>query len=242
MHSVHIVYEDTSVVVVDKPPGLSVHADGKREEYTLVDWLLERYPDMRDVGEALVLSSGEKILRPGIVHRLDRETSGILIVAKTQDAYLYIKEQFKNRQVKKIYSAFVYGVIKNEKGIINFPIGRSRKDFRLRSAQPKAKGDLREAITHYKVLARGRAHTFLELEAKTGRTHQIRVHLKAIHHPVICDRLYAPNHPCALGFSRLALHASVLEVQLPEGEIKKFEAPLPKEFETALELLKIEKR
>jgi RluA family pseudouridine synthase len=152
------------------------------------------------------------------VHRLDRETSGVLVFAKTPEMHLFLKEAFKERIVKKTYLAFVYGALKEQKGIIDFSIGRSRKDFRLRSAQPKAKGILREAITRFQVVSTHGAHSLLKVMPETGRTHQIRVHLKAIHHPIVCDPLYAPKMPCNLGFKRLGLHAFSIDLPLPTGE------------------------
>jgi 23S rRNA-/tRNA-specific pseudouridylate synthase len=124
----------------------------------------------------------------------------------------------------------VYGVVKKDRDIIDRPIGKSKSDPRLWSAQRGARGDMRSAQTEYTVLARGREHSYLELKPKTGRTHQIRVHLKAINHPVICDGLYAPKQHPALGFSRLALHAHTLSLILPSGQEKTVEAPLPEDF------------
>lgn len=235
--TIPIIYEDDYVIVVNKPAGLVVHSDGKTKEMTLSDWIIERYPNMKDVGEPVVLSSGETILRPGIVHRIDRDTSGVLVIAKTQDSFLFIKEQFKNRHIKKEYRAFVYGLVKKDKEIINREIGRSTKDFRLWSAQRGARGTLREAITEYIVLERGKEFSYLSVFPKTGRTHQIRVHLKAINHPVVNDKLYAPKREAGLGLSRLALHAFNIELEIPNTGIKFFEAPLPEDFKIALEYL-----
>ncbi len=235
-----VIYDDEDIVVINKPTGLVVHGDGKREERTLVDWLLSTYPEIGAVGESMTLKSGAVLSRPGIVHRLDRETSGVMVIAKHQRAYEFLKKQFQERNVRKIYHACVYGLVKEEKGVIDFAIGRSRKDFRLRSAQPRAKGDLREATTHFKTLLRGLQHSYLELEPKTGRTHQIRVHLKAIHHPIVGDALYAPSGSMDLGFSRMALHAYRLTLPMLSGEPRTFEAPLPKEFVEAGEHLKKE--
>jgi 23S rRNA pseudouridine1911/1915/1917 synthase len=225
-----IIYEDDDIVVIDKPSGLVVHGDGKSGVKTLVDWIVDRHPTIHDVGEPIVLQSGVIIHRPGIVHRLDKETSGIMVIAKHKTAYEFFKEQFKARAVRKIYHACVYGVVKQDKGVIDFAIGRSRKDFRLRSAQPRAKGDLREAVTHYRTVVRGTHHSYLELEPKTGRTHQLRVHLKAIHHPIIGDALYAPSGALDLGFTRMALHAYQLTLPMLQGEPRIFEAALPSVF------------
>ncbi|HVW82791.1 MAG TPA: RluA family pseudouridine synthase [Candidatus Paceibacterota bacterium] len=176
-------------------------------------------------------------LRYGIghVHRLDRDTSGVLAFAKNQEAYDFLRKAFTEREVKKEYLAFVYGVPKERKGTIDFDIGRSRKDFRLRSAQPKAKGKLRASLTRYEVAGEdaGKKHALLRVFPETGRTHQIRVHLKAIHHPIVCDPLYAPNHPCDLGFSRLGLHAAKIDVPLPGGGRITIESPIPSDLAAA---------
>lgn len=155
------------------------------------------------------------------------------MLAKTQEAHAFLKSAFHDRLVHKTYMAFVYGVPKEESDVIDFSIGRSRKDFRLRSAQPKAKGRMREAITRYEVAGQIGTHSLLRVMPETGRTHQIRVHLKAIHHPVVCDPLYAPRHKCDLGFSRLGLHAASLDLPTPAGERLIIESPLPEELARA---------
>lgn len=224
-----IIYEDADIVAVDKPAGVMTHPDGKTTEETASDWFARKYPESATVGEMQRLVDGTEITRPGVVHRLDRETSGVLVFAKTQEAHAFLKEAFQNREVHKSYLAFVYGTPKERKGTIDFAIGRSRKDFRLRSAQPKAKGTMREALTKYEVLGEDveGKHTLLHVMPLTGRTHQIRVHLKAIHHPIVGDPLYAPNHKPDLGFNRLGLHAHKLDLPLPNGERKILESPLP---------------
>jgi 23S rRNA-/tRNA-specific pseudouridylate synthase len=145
-----------------------------------------------------------------------------------------MKEAFQDRQAHKTYLAFVYGTLKEKKGFIDFSIGRSRQDFRLRSAQPKAKGTLRDALTRYEVVSDIGTHSLVKLMPETGRTHQIRVHMKAIHHPVVCDPLYAPNQKCDLGFNRLGLHAYQLEIALPSGGTKVITAPVPEDLRPAL--------
>ena len=229
-----ILYEDNNLFVINKSAGLIVHSDGRTKEKTLADILMEKYPEIKEVGEPWVTPAGEKIYRPGIVHRLDRDTSGVLIVARDQETFLFFKEQFKERNIKKKYHAFVYGNIKENDGVIDKPIGKSKKDFRQWSAQPGARGALREATTEFTILKRGGGYTYLELSPRTGRTHQLRVHLKAIHHPILCDKLYAPNRPCALGFSRLALHARYITFPDPKGKAITVEASLPEDFQNAL--------
>ncbi len=230
-----IVYEDDDIVAINKPAGVMTHPDGKSGEETVSDWFAGRYPSSADVGETQRLQDGTEIRRPGIVHRLDRETSGVLVLAKTQEAHAFLKEAFQNRDAKKTYVAFTYGVPKARKGTIDFAIGRSRQDFRLRSAQPRAKGMLRDAITHYEVIADNGTHSVMRVAPETGRTHQIRVHLKAIHHPVVGDPLYAPNREADLGFARLGLHAFSIDLPFRNGERKTLTAPLPPELAAALE-------
>ena len=214
-----ILYEDADIVAVDKPAGLATHPDGRSEAKTAEDWFKEKYPEVT-------------LERP-YVHRIDRETSGVLVFAKNKEAYEFLRKAFTNRDVKKMYLAFVYGVPKEKRGVIDFDIGRSRKDFRLRSAQPKARGTLRDAVTRYEVIAEDGKHALLKIEPETGRTHQIRVHLKAIHHPIVADPLYAPNHPAALGITRLGLHAYKLHLPLPGGQKIEIVSPIPKDLESA---------
>lgn len=260
LDKIEILYEDSDYIVVNKPSGLSVHSDGKTKERTLVDWILEKYPHMKEVGEPfkrknnelgitnyeekkdhLNSSSNSKfdilnsvIYRPGIVHRIDKETSGVLLIAKNQTAYISAKNQFQNRSVNKTYNAFLYGEIKGDKGVIDRAIGRSKNDFRKWTAQRGARGEMREAVTEYTVIKKSNGFSYVEASPKTGRTHQIRVHFKAINYPVVCDKLYAENKEPALGFERLALHARSIEFELITGEKKKIEAPLPADFILAL--------
>lgn len=229
-----IVYEDDDIVVINKPAGIMSHPDGHSADETVSDWFAAHYPDSREVGETQRLTDGTEIMRPGIVHRLDRDTSGVMVLAKTPESHAFLKQAFQEHEVRKTYLAFVYGTMKEDKkGMIDFAIGRSRKDFRLRSAQRKAKGRMREALTQWEVIGETATHSLLKVEPLTGRTHQIRVHLKAIHHPIVCDPLYAPNHPCDLGFSRLGLHAQSLDIRLQSGERINVSAPLPPELEKA---------
>lgn len=211
-----------------------VHGDGKSIEKTLADWVLETYPYLKDIGEPWTNPEGEVIYRPGIVHRLDRETSGLMVLAKNQEMFELLKKQFQDRLVEKRYHAFVYGELKTVKGVIDRPIGRSASDFRKYSAQRGAKGQMRDAVTKYRVLRKGPDITFVEAEPKTGRTHQIRVHMKAIGHPVVCDKVYAPNHECMLGFGRTALHAKQLSFFDKGGVQVTFEAPYPADFKKAV--------
>jgi 23S rRNA pseudouridine1911/1915/1917 synthase len=249
------LYEDKDVVVIDKPAGMSVHKDGKNKEYTVADWMLDNYPKAKNVGEPLMIDrtggNREAIARPGIVHRLDKETSGVMILAKNQKAFEFLKAQFQKHSIEKVYRAFVYGYVADPKaslktgkrGIINASIGRSPKDVRMWTAGRGARDPLRSAITEYNVLARfadtddekemkKNEHQFSYVEAypKTGRTHQIRVHMRYANHPIISDPIYRGTKEKALDFDRLALHAYSISFTLPSGKSIKIEAPLPADF------------
>ncbi|OGC81174.1 hypothetical protein A2943_00800 [Candidatus Adlerbacteria bacterium RIFCSPLOWO2_01_FULL_51_16] len=215
-----IIFEDADIVVLDKPSGLQViPAATKKDRETLTDWLATTYKEFH------------------IVHRLDRETSGVMVVARTAAAYERIKKQFQRRETKKVYRAFVYGTIP-ERGTITKPIGSSRGGLGPRSAK-RAYGVMREAETLYRRVAAGGGASYAEVFPKTGRTHQVRVHFAAIGHPIIADSLYAPGRPHLFGFSRLALHAFSLIFMHPitKKEVS-FEAPLPPDFVAAEQMLK----
>ena len=214
-----ILYEDADVVAVNKPAGLITHSDGRTKEATAEEWFKETYP---------------AALGGGYAHRLDRDTSGVLVFAKNPVAYEFLRAAFHDRDVHKTYLAIVYGALKEKRGTIDFDIGRSRKDFRMRSAQPKAKGTLRDALTRYEVVGENEKYSLLKVSPETGRTHQIRVHLKAIHHPVVGDPLYAPKQPLAFGLTRLGLHAYSIDLPLPSLARVTITAPLPADFVTAL--------
>lgn len=237
-----IVYEDTAVLVVNKPYGLLVHEDWQKADFTLVDWFLARCPEAKGVGEQTLTPDGKVLERSGVVHRLDRETSGVMILAKTAEAHIHLKAQFHDRLAKKEYRAFVYGRMHERWGTINRPIGRNTQNFRLRSAQRGAKGVLRSAVTDWERIGageyEGESFSYVKLMPKTGRTHQLRVHLKAVDRPIVQDLLYSGKKREAsnnLGLERLALHAHVLEITLPDGRGERFIAPVPAEFELAAE-------
>jgi 23S rRNA pseudouridine1911/1915/1917 synthase len=237
-NEVGVLFEDTDVLVVHKPAGIAVHEDGRSDEPVLTDWVRREYPALVGVGEVMRLQNGTTIDRPGVVHRLDKETSGVLILAKHQEAFAHLKAQFQNREIEKEYRAFVWGEVKDRTGTVDKPIGRSQKDFRLWTTHvPKGK-KVREAITRFTRLVAGNGFSYLSLEPKTGRTHQIRVHMKAIGHAIVCDSRYAPKKESALGFTRLALHAYALTLTHPNGTRMTFEAPLPESFRTAEKIVR----
>lgn len=232
-----ILYQDSDVLVLDKPAGVLTHEDGKGKNPSLSEWLALKFPEMKDVGDPIELSDGRSVPRSGVVHRLDKETSGVVVVARNQTAFDFLKKQFTDRTVVKKYLAFVWGKMKEERGMIDKPIGLSGRDFRRRSASRGAKGELREAVTVYRTLKSADGFSLVEVTPKTGRTHQIRVHFESIGRPVVGDKLYAAKKPPALGFKRLALHATSLSFELPSGKRLTVEAPLPADFEKAGELL-----
>lgn len=232
-----VIYEDADMLAINKPAGLVVHSDGKTEEPNLVEWLISKYPDIKDVGEPGKNAQGETVLRSGIVHRLDRDTSGVMLVAKTQEAFEFLKKQFQEHQVKKMYHAFTYGEVKKDSDTIDRPIGRSPRDFRMWSAQRGARGEMREAITDYVVLEKKGGYSLVEVKPKTGRTHQIRVHFKAINYPLVGDRLYSPTVENKLGFTRTALHSKEVIFTDLKGEIHTVSAPYPEDFSKAVALL-----
>lgn len=234
-----ILYEDNDILAIDKQAGISVHGDGRNDVETLADLILKEYPEMADVGEPMEIEvNGEmkKIFRPGIVHRLDKDTSGVLLLARNQNAYEFLKKQFQNREIKKTYITLVFGHMKNDTGIIDASIGRSPSDPRKRIASRGKSGKLRDAVTEYKVLERieidGEKYTWVEVYPKTGRTHQIRVHMKFLNHPVVCDKLYASDKNCPEYISRLALHAKSIEFKNLAGENLKIEAPISEDLKS----------
>jgi 23S rRNA pseudouridine1911/1915/1917 synthase len=241
----NILFEDDEVIVIDKPAGLVVHGDGRTDESTLADWILEYCPYIGGVGESWQTESGQVMPRPGIVHRLDRETSGVMVVAKTQESFENLKEQFKNREVKKEYRAIVNGTFKDdvESGVIDKPIGKSPSDFRKWSAQPGARGALREALTEYEIISRvgvgNDGYAYISAKPHTGRTHQIRVHLKAIHHSVLGDKLYGAKrvHNIGTKVPRTMLHAHSLSFKNLSGETGVHIANIPQDFKQVLDSL-----
>ena len=238
-----IIYEDGDVMVINKPYGMLVHEDWTSgTEGTVVEWFLGRVPEAKGVGEDTEKPDGTKLERSGIVHRLDRETSGVMILAKTLEAHSFLKSQFHDRLAKKEYRAFVYGRIHDKWGTINRPIGRKAGDFKKRSAERGAKGTLREAVTHFGRIGVGEykdeSFSYVKLMPQTGRTHQLRVHLRAIDRPIVGDELYAEYKMKSsnnLELDRLALHSHVLDIVLPNGQRQRFIAPLPHDFELAAE-------
>lgn len=226
---IEVIYEDKYIIVVNKPKGIVVHPAIGNPDNTLVNAIMAMCKD------SLSGIGGE--LRPGIVHRLDKDTSGILIVAKTDMAHIKLSEQIKNREIIKRYVALVRGNIKENHGTINMPIGRSTKDRKKMAVVKNGK----EAITHFDVIKRYKDYTLLDIKIDTGRTHQIRVHMAQIGYPIVGDITYS-NGKNPFGVVGQMLHARSLEFIHPITNKKMYlEAPMPKYFEDVLEQLDNEK-
>ena len=223
-----IIYEDEDMLVINKEKGIVVHPGNGNPDGTLANAVMAKC-------KGSLSGIGGKI-RPGIVHRIDKDTSGLIIVAKNDTAHLNLSNQIQDRKVKKTYIALVRGVIKENEATINMPIGRSSKD-RKKMAVTK---DGKEAITHFKVLKRYNGFTLLEVKIETGRTHQIRVHLSEIGYPVVGDEVYS-NGKNPFGVKGQMLHAEKLELKHPRtGKDLTFEAPVPKYFENIINQLEKE--
>jgi len=183
-YKIKIIHETDEFLVINKPAGLAVHGTAN---YTLADWLMEKYPSIKQVGDDPE--------RPGIVHRLDKDVSGLMVMAKTQAAFDNLKKQFQDRTIKKQYTALVYGKIKKDSAVINFPIKRSREGYKMAAMPAIDKGEPNEAgrlaETEFRVLQKLINYTLLKIKIKTGRTHQIRVHLAAYDHPIVGDDIYS---------------------------------------------------
>jgi len=229
---IKVIYEDNDVLVVDKPAGVVVFPEGeslKRGEKTLIDELIEKYPELKLAGEAP---------RYGIAHRLDKDTSGVLLVAKSTEALIFLQNRFKNREVEKKYVCLIEGAIKDDKGEIKTLIGRAPGDKRKQKAYSSNETGpgKREAITEYKVLERFHDYTLLEVEIKTGRRHQIRCHFSYLQHPITGDKLYSfKNSKTPEGLTRQFLHAQKLKIQLPNGKTEEFISDLPEGLNNILE-------
>ena len=217
-----IIYEDDDLLVVDKPAGLTVHPAPGHAEHTLVNAILAHFPHLADIGDSL---------RPGVVHRLDKDTSGVMLVAKNAAAQADLAKQFKSHSVTKAYLALVRGKLEPEEGVIEADIGRDPRNRKRMAVVAEG----REARTDYRVVEYRGNHTLLEVMPETGRTHQIRVHLAAIGFPVVGDKVYGVK---SKHLSRQFLHACRLGFKLPStGEYVEFQSELPEDLQKALEAI-----
>lgn len=244
---IKILFENKNLIVLDKPAGFAVHGDGKTEQKTISEYVLKNFSKLKYVGENL-----PGIEKPGIVHRLDKDTTGCLIIAKNQQAYENLKHQFLTKKIKKEYVALVWGNVKYDTGMINVPIARSKSDFRKKEIvkvtsedREKFRGEERESLTRYKILQRLELFrekvTLVAFYPETGRTHQIRIHSKSLGHPIVGDHLYGPTKEIfeqkyfkntkLKNNTRQLLHAKAITFFDPgTGEEIKVESPLPKDM------------
>ncbi|MDB9535185.1 RluA family pseudouridine synthase [Dolichospermum planctonicum CS-1226] len=224
-----ILYEDEELIILNKPAGLVVHPAPGHPDGTLVNAILAHCPNLPGIGG---------IQRPGIVHRLDKDTTGAIVIAKTDLAYQHLQAQLQAKTARREYLGLVYGVPKTETGSIDLPIGRNPQDRKKMGIVSLEDGG-RAAITHWQVQERLANYTLIHFQLETGRTHQIRVHSAKIGHPIVGDPLYSSAHSIGVNLPGQALHAWKLQLQHPvSGKLLQVTAPLPRSFTTLLEVLR----
>lgn len=204
--NIPVIFEDVNILVINKPSGLVVHPFDYSDEYTLVDFLYENYPGMFTIDNSVTLQDKRIIKLGGIVHKLDRDTSGVMVIAKNTDTWNELKKQFREHITKKVYIAVVEGVVEKNQFTIDAPLGRGKKEYKQSTDPVNPRGELREAVTDVKVLGRRGETTLVELSPKTGRTHQLRAHMSSINHPIVGDKAYGSN----IESERIMLHAQSL--------------------------------
>ena len=224
-----IIHKNADYLIIEKPAKLLVHETPTSTVPTLVDWLVKKFPKIRKIADSISLEKNDQTFRPGIVHRLDRDVSGIMLIALNQDSFEYYKSQFQKRIITKKYTALVHGQLTQDEGTIDFEIGRSAEGGRM-AAHPAGSGKGRASLTNYKVLERYDKATLVEVELLTGRTNQIRVHFFALQYPIVGDHLYKYKEKTKLEPGRIMLHARELTFTDMQGEKQTFEAELPEEF------------
>jgi len=224
-----IVFEDNDIFVIDKPSGLLVHPTDKMEPDTLANGLLELYPKIKKVGD--------DPLRPGIVHRLDKTVSGLMIVCKNQKSFDFYKKLFKTRKIKKTYTALVHGKMERKNDLIDLPITRSVSSGKM-AVRSKAQGG-KQALTKYSVIKQFNHFALLEVQILTGRTHQIRAHLNALNHPILGDPLYKQkNVKQKMDLNRTFLHSTILGFTDMNGQVQEFKSKIPAKLTTIIKNLK----
>ena len=239
---ISVIYETKDFVAVNKPAGVLVHpvkslkhkTEGEGE--TLAEWAVKRYPEVKNVGD-------EPEVRPGIVHRLDRDTSGIILICRNQEFFEYAKNLFKTHEIKKTYLALVWGKLEPKTGEIKTPIGIKNGSIKRTVWQKTAK-DLKDAVTEYKVVKnfevfgpdeKVQDFSLVEVSPKTGRTHQIRIHMASVGHPVVGDKLYGGKNTAPFELDRQFLHAASLEFAMADGHRIMLEAELPEELKRIID-------
>ena len=220
-----IIYQNKNIIAIDKPAGISVHPVKASEKNTLVNFLIYKFPEIESVKDI----SKDAYLRPGIVHRLDKDTSGVMVVARNQESFEELKKLFQEHKVEKKYLALVYGILENKKAVIKKPIARAATYRKQVIAGRKTKTKIREAVTEYKVIKEYGSYSLVEAKPWTGRMHQIRVHLFSIGHPIVGDKLYALKKYKKAEAGRQLLHAESLKFELA-GKKYDFQADLPQDF------------
>ncbi|MDD5710920.1 MAG: RluA family pseudouridine synthase [Candidatus Colwellbacteria bacterium] len=224
-----IIYEDENLLAINKPAGLLVHRGQNTGEETLVDQLLIEFPELAGVGD----SPSSKLERPGIVHRLDKDTSGVILIARNQSYFDYLKNLFRDRRIKKTYRAVVLGLFKEKVGVINAPIGIKAGSTKRTTHAGK---NIKAAVTRYRILKELGGFSYIEAYPETGRTHQIRVHFNAIGHPIAGDKLYG-GKLAVRAAERQMLHAYSLEFPIAPGKNMVITADLPEDFVSLLNSL-----
>lgn len=234
---ISVVYEDSNIIVINKPAGLITHQKNIEDKQpSVVDWVIAHYPELKNIGESFI-ASGAEVPRAGILHRLDKDTSGLLLIAKNNETFFYLKNLFQTHKIKKRYLALINGKPKEPKGTIRAPLGRIGLK-RTTQITGKKLIDQKEAETEYKTIKNYGGYTLLELSPKTGRTHQLRVHLNSIGHPITGDVIYGfKKLSSPPDLNRLFLHAYKLEFVTPEGKSLAIEADLPEDLQNVLNKL-----
>lgn len=230
---IKVIYQDKDLLVAEKPSGISVFPEGEEKGETLIDGLVASFPELKNVGEAP---------RYGMVHRLDKETSGVILIAKNEQTLEFLQRQFQDGEVTKEYVALCTGDMSDKKGTIETFMARSPKDRRRQKAYPlydlKIKGKARKAITDYEALKKIGNYTLIKAIPRTGRKHQIRCHMAHLHHPIAGDSLYGfRDHVPPEGLKRQFLHAERLIVRMPDGEMREFRSEMPDDLKKVLDNL-----
>ncbi len=224
---ISVIFEDTNILVINKPSGLVVHPFDYSTEETLIDFLMTHVPDIFGIDNPVTLQDKRTINLGGIVHKLDRDTSGVMVISKNKETFDELKSQFRNHVTKKTYLALVEGIITETEFTIDAPLGRNKKDYKQQVNPTNPRGELRAAVTEVKVITRNEKEntTLVELTPKTGRTHQLRAHTSHIGHPIIGDKAYGSTHDSP----RIMLHAKTLMFEIG-GEKYFFATDAPEEF------------